>query len=113
MFSPFAVLFSWVVFDAHFQGGASPLMGHQLRLGLRALGECMPQHAIAMRRLARQSSSFRELVLDFSDALQALERYEQRGKPQEEPRVAEYRDLISELTTEVRNMVHKAKSDRT
>ena len=62
----------------------------------------------ATRRLARESSDFRDLVLDFTDAQQALGRWEQTGMPRDESRVVEYRELVSDLSNEIRRLVARA-----
>jgi hypothetical protein len=95
------------VLDGHFLDAAGPSMSRRLQMGLRALEERMPQHAITMRRLARESRSFRELVRDFTDAQLALERWEQIGMLRDEARIAEYRALVSDLAGEICDVVEK------
>jgi hypothetical protein len=80
------------------RGFADPIApGHVAKTNPRVVGG--PSRLSSLARTNGAGLSARQL---------ALERWEQSGMPRDEPRVAEYRALVSDLADEIRGMVERA-----
>lgn len=78
------------------QGG-----GHGRKVDrLRNLEQRFSEHAQAIRHRMRDDASFRELCADYEDAAAALA-YWLSPPQRSEKRARDYRDLVSELETEI------------
>ena len=65
-----------------------------------ALAHQFPQHAATIRRLRAHDASFRSICGDYGEARRALKHWE-AAAPAAPERVAEYRQILSELEAEV------------
>lgn len=70
-----------------------------MRDEIEGLARRFPQHASTMRRLQARDPSFRSICDDYGAAQRALEYWEAAGQAAPE-RVAEYRQILTELEAE-------------
>ncbi len=73
--------------------------------------ERFPEHELALERLARSSESFRSICEDYALGLEALERRERATDatdPKRAVMIAELRDSLAELETEIRQALEEA-----
>ena len=63
-----------------------------------------PRHELAIRRLYSRDATFREICEDYDEALRAL-RYWQSAATSSDPRIEQYRELVSELESEISGLV--------
>jgi hypothetical protein len=73
-----------------------------------ALVSRFPRHELAIRRLYARDAAFREICEDYSEALRAL-RYWQTAASSSDPRIEQYRELVSELESEISNLLEGSK----
>jgi hypothetical protein len=66
----------------------------------RVLG-CFPEHAASIRARFGADQSFREMCGDYTEALEALERWQASSSPHKAARVDEYRELARALEIEI------------
>jgi hypothetical protein len=66
-----------------------------------------PDRGHAIEDLARADEDFRSLCADLTDAEAVLKRWECSSAPVREARIAEYRDLVRDLTTELEAMLDR------
>jgi len=73
--------------------------------------ERFPEHELAIERLARSSESFRSMCEDYAVGVEALERWERATDatdPKRTVRIAELRESLVELETEIRQALEEA-----
>jgi hypothetical protein len=67
-----------------------------------------PEHELAIRRLYTCDATFRSICEDYSEALRAL-RYWQSAASSSDPRIEQYRELVSELESEISGLLERSK----
>jgi hypothetical protein len=60
-----------------------------------------PEHELAIERLVRTSESFRSMCDDYAVGVEACRRWERAPDPQPAARIAELRESLAELETEM------------
>jgi hypothetical protein len=85
---------------------ALPLtMGGETRVPqITAVVSRFPRHELSIRRLYSRDATFREICEDYDEALRAL-RYWQSAATSSDPRIEQYRELVSELESEISGLV--------
>ncbi len=68
-----------------------------------------PDDAAVLARLLGMDDSFRNVCEDYALAENTLARLERFQGPQQLPRIAEYRQLLSELASEIAKAIESAK----
>jgi hypothetical protein len=58
-----------------------------------------PDHELAIERLVRSSGSFRSMCEEYTDGIEALERWQQEKRPQAQ--LAELKDSLEDLEAEM------------
>ena len=71
---------------------------------ITALVSRFPRHELAIRRLYTCDATFREICEDYDEALRAL-RHWQSAASSSDPRIEQYRELVSELESEISNIL--------
>lgn len=79
---------------------------------LQCLDRYFPARELELQRLLRNDAEFRALCEDFRDAVEARERFTQRG-PAETDRANEYRTLADELAAQIETCLRRAPAVRT
>ncbi len=67
-----------------------------------------PEHCDLINQLAFENLSFKELVEDYADSRKALAGWQASNHPSAANRVSEYRKLIKELESEIKQLIHDA-----
>ena len=67
-----------------------------------------PRHELAIRRLYSRDDTFREICEDYTEALRALQHWQSAGSSSD-PRIGQYRELVSELESEILNVLEGSK----
>ena len=75
---------------------------------ITALVSRFPRHELAIRRLYTCDATFREICEDYDEALRAL-RHWQSAASSSDPRIEQYRELVSELESESSNILEGSK----
>jgi hypothetical protein len=73
----------------------------QMEYGLARVIECFPAHAALIRDRFHADESFREMCGDYTETLEALERWQASSSKHRAARVEEYRELASALEVEI------------
>ena len=69
--------------------------------------ETFPEMASAIRRLYLASPGFRDLCAEFALARAALDGFEQRADASSRPEIAEYREIIRCLATDIADLLRR------
>ena len=80
--------------------------------GVEPVIECFPQHAASIQERFHDDESFREMCLDYADALEALRRWQASDSPQKAARVEEYQELARALEIEIAAALRLPTQDR-
>ncbi|MBT8331627.1 MAG: hypothetical protein KJP06_04790 [Deltaproteobacteria bacterium] len=67
----------------------------------KLLCDQFPDHCDLIHRLARENSNFDEIVKDYADVIEVLEKWRISQEPFSESRVQEYQTLRKELESEI------------
>ena len=68
-----------------------------------------PRDELAIRRLYTYHATFREICADYDEALRALWYWQSAAGPSD-PRIEQYRELVSELEDEISNILGSKRS---
>jgi hypothetical protein len=69
--------------------------------GLERVIGCFPEHAASIRDRFHADESFREMCGDYTETLEALERWQASSSPHRAARIEEYRELAGALEIEI------------
>jgi uncharacterized protein YdcH (DUF465 family) len=67
-----------------------------------------PEHCDLIDQLASENSKFKEIVDDYADSQKALVGWQASDHPSAADRVSDYRTLLKELESEIKQFVHGA-----
>ena len=70
--------------------------------------ERFPEHELAIERLVRSSDSFRSMCEDYAVGVEALGRWKRGADPKRAVRIAELRESLAELETEISRALEEA-----
>jgi hypothetical protein len=73
----------------------------QMEYGLARVIGCFPEHAASIRDRFHADESFREMCGDYTETLEALERWQTSSSPHRAARMEEYRELAGALEVEI------------
>jgi hypothetical protein len=73
----------------------------EMECGMARMIGCFPEHAASIRDRFHADESFREMCGDYTETLEALERWQASSSPHKAARVEEYRELASALEIEI------------
>jgi hypothetical protein len=73
----------------------------EMEYGMARVIGCFPEHAASIRDRFHADESFREMCGDYTETLEALERWQASSSPHKAARVEEYRELASALEIEI------------
>jgi hypothetical protein len=73
----------------------------EMECGMARMIGCFPEHAASIRDHFHADESFREMCGDYTETLEALERWQASSSPHKAARVEEYRELASALEIEI------------
>ena len=71
----------------------------------RQIREMLSEHEDSIDLLAGKDDDFRELCTDFDDCIDALHRWSESREPGAAQRADEYRAILTELFTEIRQVL--------
>jgi hypothetical protein len=69
--------------------------------GMQRVIERFPKHAASIRDLFHADQSFREMCGDYTETLEALQRWEASSCPHKASRIEEYQELARALEIEI------------
>ena len=80
--------------------------------GMQRVIERFPRHAASIRELFHADQSFREMCSDYTETLEALQRWQASEGSQKTARVEEYRELAEALEIEIATALRLPTKDR-